>query len=119
MAAPPETQLERAKQMIDYVKQITTLSTGSILLLATFLEKLFLKPSWKPLIVISFAGFVVSVIAAVFLHTVFVDDEKLYVTGDLESRSWEKAAAISLIFMWSGFLVGILSLAIFAVRNLV
>ena len=36
-----ETNIEEIKFLADYVKHLTTLSTGSILIVATFLEKLF------------------------------------------------------------------------------
>ena len=40
-------EAEFRKLWSDYLKHLTTLSTGSILLIATFLEKLFSQPRWK------------------------------------------------------------------------
>jgi hypothetical protein len=50
-------ELEIFKQSVDFFKHLTTLDTGSILLLAAFLEKLFSNPHWKILVAVSFFGF--------------------------------------------------------------
>jgi hypothetical protein len=55
---------ELLKVTIDFLKHVTTLSSGSILLLATFLEKLFQHPHLTFLIAISFASFALSIIGA-------------------------------------------------------
>jgi hypothetical protein len=46
-------QIERYKSIAEYLRHITALSTGSIVLISTFLEKLFPQPQWKCLEVIS------------------------------------------------------------------
>jgi len=38
---------EGEKLYFDSMKHLTTLSTGSVLLLVTFLEKLFSSPRWR------------------------------------------------------------------------
>jgi len=47
--------LEGQKLFHDTFKHLTTLNTGSILILATFLEKFFKVPTWKILIPMAFA----------------------------------------------------------------
>lgn len=65
-----ETNREKAdkegeKLFFESMKHLTTLSTGSILLLVTFIEKLFSNPSWKALIAVSLISFVVSIMCSV------------------------------------------------------
>jgi hypothetical protein len=68
----PISDSEIFKAVIDYVKHITTLSTGSLLLLATFLEKIFVKPVWKPLIGVCFGFFVLSILGCVVMLTILI-----------------------------------------------
>lgn len=56
--------LEGQKLFFEALKHLTTLSTGSILLIVTFVEKLFVEPQWKSLIPITLIAFVLSTIAA-------------------------------------------------------
>lgn len=56
---------EGEKLIFDSMKHLTTLNTGSILLLVTFLEKLFSNPRWKPLIAVSLICFVLSIVCSV------------------------------------------------------
>lgn len=44
-----KAQEEGNKLLYDTTKHLATLCTGSLLLLVTFLEKLFTSPLWKPL----------------------------------------------------------------------
>lgn len=112
-----DVHLETAKAQIDYCKHMTTLSTGSIILLATFMEKLFANPCWKPLVVVSFIGFLLSVVSSVTQHTMYV------LNGDAFARNvtdWRlTVATIAMIGIWIGFFVGVLSLGVFGIRNLI
>lgn len=110
--------IEHTKQQLDYIKHITTLSTGSILLLATFLEKIFTKPTWRYLVVVSLIGFILSVIGAITIHTLSVLSVRHFIAENLETKTENIIAGISLISMWVGFLVGIVSLGVFAIHNL-
>ena len=113
MAEPPIHLIERYKSIFDYLKHLTTLSTGSIILISAFLEKLFVKPNWKFLVAIALGSFMTSVVAAVVTHTILAFD----FPGDTESPDlpkWaNKLGDVSLVTTWTGFLVGIISLAIF------
>lgn len=110
--------VEHVKQQIDYVKHMTTLSTGSILLLATFLEKLFSKPLWKPFVVAAFCGFLISVISAVLAHTLLVGDRTFFEHPDPLDGPQVFTLLVAICVMWLGFLVGVTALAAFAIRNL-
>jgi hypothetical protein len=43
--------------VLDYLKHITTLDTGSIVLLTALLDKFFAGGRWKFLVVVTFLGF--------------------------------------------------------------
>jgi len=102
------------EQLVEYIKHFTTLSTGSILLLATFLEKLFANPKWKFLAAISFGGFIISVVASVVAYTYLLDEYP-----ETEEKSEDPlGVVVSLLFTWLGFLLGITSLTILSIRNL-
>ena len=60
MRKQTSNDIEQTKALIEYFKHLTTLSTGSIVLITTFLEKLFANPSWRLAVVISIAGFMLS-----------------------------------------------------------
>lgn len=67
---------------------------------------------------IALASFMVSVVAAVITHTILTFD----FPGDTESPDLPKWANrlgdISLVTTWVGFLIGVVSLTVFAMRNL-
>lgn len=117
MAKLPEIQLELVKCQIDYIKQITTLSTGSILLLTAFLEKLFSRPAWKLAVVVAFVGFLSSVVGAILAHTMLVESKQFFVSENVPPTSTGRLFLTSLVVMWGGFLIGMTALGIFAVRN--
>lgn len=115
MTEPNET-LEFWKANIEYLKHLSTLSTGSIVLIATFLDKLFTQPIWKVSVIISLVGFLVSVISSVVAYTLIMHYE--FPGSDYIEININRIGRTVLYFTWTGFLVGIASLAIFAVVNL-
>ncbi len=112
-------QGEKFKLVSDYLKHLTTLSTGSIVLLAAFLERLFVQPRWRPSVVIALCGFMVSVVASVVAYTYVIykfpvsdsDSDDTTISG----QTWW---GVSILATWIGFLVGVVSLVVFAVKNL-
>jgi len=108
-----QLDIESTKQITDYLKHITTLSTGSIVLLVAFLEKLFSKPEGTIFIKYTMVGFAVSVVGAVIAMTI-----NIAVIGR-DRKNWEAGlGGIGLLLCWLGFLVAILSLSIFAIKNI-
>lgn len=103
------------KHLFDYLKHMTTLSTGSILLQLAFLEKVFSQPRWKGLVAISLVSFSASIIGAVVVHTTLMGTH-------IDSAKWERTekrvVAFALLSVWLGFLAGVVTLVIFALRNL-
>ena len=111
--------LEHIKHQIDYIKHMTTLSTGSILLLSTFLEKLFSSPHWKALVVTTFIGFIVSVMGSVMAHTIYIMDNEFFMVEEPQFSAKTSVLGAAILAIWVGFLLGVISLAIFAIRNFI
>ncbi|MGB8682931.1 MAG: hypothetical protein WCD12_08615 [Candidatus Binatus sp.] len=108
--------VESIKFVADYLKHLTTLSTGSLLLISTFLEKFFARPLWKPCVIVALSSFLVSVIGAALALTALaamIEDPLDYFSDS------GLAFGFGLIATWAGFLVGIISFAAFAIKNLI
>jgi hypothetical protein len=114
---PGRTEAQRAGYRLfhDSFKHLTTLSTGSILILVTFLDKVVKSPHWHALVPISVLGFLVSVVTSVAVLFTYASlhFEDAYVQRVVEK--WGGRAAMVAI---GGFLVGVLALVVFAMRNL-
>ena len=112
---PDSQRLQFINSFIDYLKHLTTLSTASIVLMATFWEKLSAKPILKSAVAVAICGFMISVLGSVMTHTIFV----IY---EIPGRTVNDLAAfiggLGLLFTWLGFLIGISSLAAFAIKNI-
>jgi hypothetical protein len=111
-----QVQVEREKGIQEYLKHLTTLSTGSIVLLSGFLERLFVEPEAKALVGISLVGFTLSVLSCVVAYTL---------TTFTLGLSWEEAPTsvgvwfdVTVVGAWAGFLMGVIALAAFALANL-
>lgn len=105
---------ESLKLGYDLFKHITTLSTGTLLILITFLEKLFQNPTWKVLVSISF----VSLTLVIMLSTIlmFMVTAGVGELGKLQEHEykWNRWMFLSTVFF---FIVGILSFVVFALIN--
>lgn len=115
VAVPHNKKLETYKLVFDLLKHLTTLSSGSILLLVTLFEKVFkLTPSGYQLL-FAFGGFLLSIACSVLAMIMLAFNAS---DGTLEGRdihvfSW--AAALG----WAFFAVGILFTLIGAAPSLV
>jgi hypothetical protein len=56
----------------EYFRYLTTLSSGAIIVLKVFVEKLFDNPIWKCTVVAAFLAFLLSAIASAAAYTVIV-----------------------------------------------
>lgn len=109
-----DNYFDEQKLVFDYIKHISTLDTGSIILLTVLLEKFFQDPVWKKLIPFTFGSFAISL---VFLTLAAlgvirsIRDPKAVPIGIVRFTSW--------IFMFGllGFLLGIIFMAVFATKN--
>lgn len=106
---------EGLKLHFDTFKHLTTLSTGSIVIMSVFLEKLIMQPEWKALVIVSLSGFILSIIGAVLTMMVFAAAyQKGGEANDFEVYLGLRGVATSAV----GFLLGIIALTVFIIRNL-
>ncbi len=105
------------QQEQDFLKHLSTLNTGSILIIVTFLENLFKHPEWKFLVGISLVAFIVSILGCVTAHLASV--------ADIDSQFSKKnhkgvffLQTITLLMSYGGFLVGLIFLTVFGLKNL-
>jgi hypothetical protein len=112
-----QRKLESYRAERDFYKHLTTLSTASVVLIATFLVKVFPNPDWKELVNISMSGFAVSVVGCAVMYALAVldTDSELSLHKQMPTRwvSWLPITA-----GLGGFFVGIATLAAFAIHNL-
>lgn len=104
--------LEGEKLLFDLSKHVTTLCTGSILVMTALLEKLFKENvRCKPLVIISFAAFIFSILYAVnTMSGIGLALEK--------SESAGYTVKINMLIQFTAFTIGILSLMAFVWKNL-
>lgn len=95
---------------------MTTLSTGSIVLLTTLLEKIFKNPVWKSLIITSVIFFMISTVSAVVFQSASVISANYFRNAPLGNKT-RATLAISISLMWVSFLLGVVFLTFFAVLN--
>jgi Mg2+ and Co2+ transporter CorA len=105
---------ESGKLFYDMYKHLTTLSTGSILILVAFLEKVFANPRWKILVALSFVFFLLTIIFSFFQMGLNANYIGRMGFDEATRKRSIRYAKICLV----GFLSGILCLILFAIRNL-
>jgi hypothetical protein len=103
---------EHLKHSFEYLRHITTLSAGAIVLQIGFVEKLFPYPKWRALVAISIISFTASILSSVLTQW------KLLSFLGYKSTQGSTAAGCFVILMWLGFIVGIVSAVTFALINL-
>jgi hypothetical protein len=109
-------RIDGLKMYFDLLKQVTTLSAGSAVLIATLVDRLFPAPKAKLLIAFSLLGFLLALGAAIFgmagyaAKTRFSNPRNYDEIRDMGIGS----TATTLV----SFVVGVGSLAVFAVINL-
>ena len=110
-------EIAAASLVNDYIKHITTLSTGSLLLTVAFLDKVFPSPESKWLIGFSMASFLVAIIGGAIFAT--INSMQIYEKiPDEELKDWMGTLAkIGIVFLWFGFLLGVGSIVVFGFKN--
>ena len=98
----------------DFLKHLATLSSGSILLMVAFLEKLFKQPTWRFLICASLVSFTCSIVGSIFIQIMVI----LQFHGGFQKGEGDWPFRIFSVMAFGGFLLGIISLVVFALRNL-
>ncbi|MFP2996253.1 hypothetical protein ABN763_10085 [Spongiivirga sp. MCCC 1A20706] len=111
--------MEKAKLINDYIKHINTLSTGSILLIITFFEKLFLKEETIWLIIAALISLFVSILGGVLLKTILTFSASGNIDiQELDSNVQRFFASTGVLLFLIGFLIGILAITVFGILNL-
>jgi hypothetical protein len=112
-----QRDLASYQQEQDFLKHLVTLSTGCILLMVTFLEKLFHQPKWKFLVVVSLVSFGVSIIGSLTTHVLSVlnidsAEDKSLGTGMV------LFGILCVVLSFGGFLTGLAALVVFGTKNI-
>jgi hypothetical protein len=121
MSDDPGKLIEWMKIWVDYLKHLTTLSTGSLVLIVTFLDKLFVRPRWNAVMIASLIGFLVSILGSVVLLTI-ISIVSYYWANDDKDQLPDYLATmlkISLPFTWLGFSTGVVCMTVFSIKNLI
>jgi hypothetical protein len=104
------------KEFYVYLRYFSTLGTGTIVAIGAFMEKVFDSPSWKALAVVSVLAFLVSVATSTVVYTAMI----VHFPGrGVEPDKFDKQIQrYALMLTWMSFIVGIICLAVFVIKNL-
>jgi hypothetical protein len=120
-ALNPTRLPDRYKAAIGYFRHLATLSTGSIFLQMFLLEKVFAHPKWKLLIAVSLVSFTLCIVGAVVAQT-FALTRSTAIRRSVSLWRFSIARLIveslSVGTTWVAFLLGVVALTTFALRNL-
>jgi len=121
---------EAIKNLCDFLKHLSTLATGSILLLIGFIERVFTTLRFRPLVIISLVAFIVTLMRTARIYRDIVAHQ-LKDEVEFSKQKDESVYGIDPIFSdwlrikeqlskaWSTFVIGLWSLIIFAAINLI
>jgi hypothetical protein len=107
---------EAQKLGYDAVKHLTTLSSGTIVILATFLKDFYPTPEWNFLLPFIYGCFMLSILSSIIMMGLLVKAIK-----DKPNPS-DKIKKCGEICFWIGvtcFLIGYLLLSLFAIKNVI
>jgi hypothetical protein len=117
-AMPVLTGLELNSVWSDYFKHLTTLSTGAVVLIATFLEKFAPHPHWRPAVIVSLLGFLVAILGSIAVMTGLAMNAPNANTAGGTGDWVDVMQVLGMFAAWLGFVIGITALTIFALKNL-
>lgn len=111
------SELEVYKIEFEYLKHLTTISTGSVLLIVAFLEKLFKHPESKYLIAISLCCFIGSISFCAFSQLTIIEkaSEKININIIKTVQNWTIGLLLIALIL---YVIGIVSLVVFGLKNL-
>jgi|SRR5215510_897783 len=109
--------MEGVKLRYDAYKHLTTLNTGSILILFTLLEKILKTQLWKSLILAALTSLIISVITSIAMMFLLAMEIQRDVGEDVTGVELNIYTSIGLTSLIC-FLVGILCIVVFTFRNL-
>jgi len=102
----------------DYLKHLTALSTGSVALQIAFLEKVFPHPKWKAFIVISLLSFAISIVSSALSYTMLLSLTSRADVAIERAVYTKKLGRYTMFTALAGFLIGVIAVIIFVLRNL-
>jgi uncharacterized membrane protein YgdD (TMEM256/DUF423 family) len=108
----PLFNIEQVKLIHDHTKHITTLSAGSLVLLVTFYDKIGRQGSWKFLVGVALALFIVSILAATAAQIAIIN------YADPDQNHPQPVGGICMVLSWIAFCLAAISLCVFGIRNL-
>ncbi len=111
------SEIEVYKIEFEYLKHLTTISTGSILLIVAFLEKIFKNPESKFLIAISLCCFLGSISLCAFSQLTIIEKASERVNLKLVKtvQNWTVGLLFGALF---SYVIGIICLVSFGLKNL-
>ena len=103
------------KSIYDHLKHVATLTTASILLLSTFLERVFKEPHHSWLVGLSLGALFVSLVASIVSYGAFLLS---FPRPAVEPDTTLKLTSVAgLMLMWVCFVVGVGAIAAFFLVN--
>lgn len=110
-------ELEIYKIEFEFLKHLTTICTGSILLIVAFLEKLFIQPEWKSFVAVALCSFVASISLCAFSQVTIID--KASENKNFKLRESVQTWTVGLLLLaLLCYVIGIICLVAFGLKNL-
>lgn len=106
--------LEEQKLAFDFVKHLTTLTTGTVVLLTTFARGVFKSPEWEFLIPVAFGSFAIATIALVLAAFGLLYSIR---HPDGVPAGAQAFTALSTLVGMLAFGIGLVGLSAFATKN--
>jgi hypothetical protein len=103
---------EHLKHSFEYLRHLTILAAGAIVLQVGFLEKLFPNPRYKGLVAASIIAFTLTILASVLTQWGL-----LSYMGHKDAEKASKTGCY-MILLWAFFVIGVLTAVSFALINL-
>jgi hypothetical protein len=111
-----EQYVNAQKVVFDYLKRLTTLGTGSIVLLTIFLERFALRLEWSFLLGIALVSFTVSIFT--FVLSAFGVVLSIRRTPEKIGIKLENFTSCNFVLGPLGFSLRVGTLTVFAIKNL-
>jgi hypothetical protein len=112
-----EIRAEGNKLLHDTMKQLIAISSGSIVILIAFMEKIFTNPRWKLTIVVAVVCFLLCAIASlVMMRTISLKMGAGY--SDSRSAKLQKVEDLAFPAAAATFLIAMAAIVVFLIKNL-
>ena len=110
------SRLEQRRALYDFLRHLTALDAGALVLVVTLIEKAFAQPLQRVLVDVSVAAFFVSLLCGSVAHLVLLAQGPS--VGALRTTSGDRPmAGLAAMSTWLGFLVGMAALGWFFLVN--